>query len=82
MTLASFDLCILDMGYNLFIYSSNFPAMRFLLSNIKECFNKILKKSEFGMTTVIIMVSLDVDALCALKILTVLILATISISHS
>lgn len=45
--------------------------MRILLNNIKECYDKILKKSEFGKTTICIIVALDVDGLCALRILTV-----------
>ncbi|CAK81557.1 unnamed protein product (macronuclear) [Paramecium tetraurelia] len=44
--------------------------MKILLNNIKECFQKILKRSEFGKTSVCIIVSLDVDAICALRILT------------
>lgn len=41
------------------------------LNNIKECFYKILKRSEFGKATIMIIVSYDTDALCALKILIV-----------
>lgn len=46
--------------------------MKILLNNIKECFHKILKRSEFGKTSVCIIVALDVDAICALRIFTVI----------
>ena len=51
--------------------------MKILLNNIKECFHKILKRSEFGKTSVCIIVALDVDAICALRIFTVIYIYTI-----
>jgi hypothetical protein len=41
------------------------------LNNIKECFQKILKRAQFGKATVLIFVAFDTDALCSLKILMV-----------
>jgi hypothetical protein len=43
--------------------------MKILLNNIKYCFEKIKKHSQVGIVSIHILVSFDVDSICALKIL-------------
>lgn len=45
--------------------------MIILLNNIRECFLKISKRSEFGKISIVVFVAYDVDAICALRILSV-----------
>merc|ERR1712156_813056 len=46
------------------------PKMLLNLTSINKCFEKIMKKAQKGMSTIVILVAYDIDSFCACHILT------------